>query len=150
MNICIIGTGYVGLSTALGFAKHDHKILCVDIDPKRVDAINAAKCPFFEPGMSDILESAVRDGFLRATLDIKDALKSSEIVFISVPTPCDDAGRIDIKFIDRASKDIAANISGYKVIVVKSTVIPGTTESVVKRNLETAGKIVGSDFRRFS
>ena len=80
MNVCIVGTGYVGLSTATGFAEHGHRIVCVDIDQKRVGDINAGKCPIFEPGMEEILRKAVGDGRLRATLDLKDAIRSSEVV----------------------------------------------------------------------
>ena len=146
MNVCIVGTGYVGLSTATGFAEHGHRIVCVDIDQKRVGDINAGKCPIFEPGMEEILRKAVGDGRLRATLDLKDAIRSSEVVYISVPTPCDDSGRIDTKYIDAASKSIASAMDGYKVVVVKSTVIHGTTEGVVGKNLEAAGKTPGKDF----
>ena len=158
MDICIVGMGYVGLSTAVGFAEHGHRSSCVDIDQKRVEDINSGVCPIFEPGMEEALRRSISKGLLKATLDLKGALETSEVVFITVPTPCDDNGRMDTKFIDRASKDIAAALGyrqsstggkpsgGYKVIVVKSTVIPGTTELVVMKNLEAAGKKLGKDF----
>jgi len=146
MDVCIVGTGYVGLSTAVGFAGHGHRVTCVDIDPRRVNDINSGRCPIFEPGMDGSMKSSVGKNLLKATLDLKAAMASSEAVFISVPTPCDDDGRMDTRFIDKASKDIAGNFSGYKVIIVKSTVVPGTTENIVKKNLEAAGKELGTDF----
>ncbi len=146
MDVCIVGTGYVGLSTAVGFAEHGHKVACADIDGKRVDDINSGKCPIFEPGMENALKRSISNGLLKSTLDLNGALKSSEVIFITVPTPCDESGKIDTKFIEKASKDIAACINGYKVIVVKSTVIPGTTDAVVGKNLEAAGKKHGIDF----
>jgi UDPglucose 6-dehydrogenase len=146
MDVCIVGTGYVGLSTAAGFAEQGHRITCVDIDRKRVDDINSGVCPVFEPGMEPVIRKAVKSGQLRATLDLKEAVASSDVIFISVPTPCNDSGRIDTKFIDKASKDIAAAMDGYKVVVVKSTVVPGTTEGVVGKNLAASGKAEGKDF----
>ncbi len=146
MDICIVGTGYVGLSTAVGFAERGHRVTCVDIDRKRVDDINSGICPIFEPGMEEALKRSISNGLLNARLDLKDALDRSEVLFITVPTPCDDNGKIDTRFIDRASKDIASSLSCYKTIVVKSTVIPGITEAVVRKNMEAAGKKLGVDF----
>lgn len=146
MNVCIVGTGYVGLSAAVGFAEHGHSIVCVDISKKRVDDINSGICPIFEPGMEESLKKSRDNGLLKATLELGDAMKESDVVFISVPTPCDDSGKMETMFIDAASKSIAQSFSGYRVIVVKSTVVPGTTESVVKRNMEAAGKKEGIDF----
>jgi len=146
MDICIVGAGYVGLSTAVGFAEHGHRSVCVDINQKRIEDINSGVCPIFEPGVEEALRRSISKELLKATLDLKGALETSEVVFITVPTPCDDSGKMDTKFIDKASKDIAKYISSYKVVVVKSTVIPGTTESVVMKNLEAAGKKHGVDF----
>lgn len=146
MNVCIVGAGYVGLSTAVGFAEHGHRIACIDIDQKRINDINSGICPIFEPGMEEALKRSIGKGLLKATPDLKAAIASSDVIFISVPTPCDENGKMNTRFIDRASKDIASLLDGYKVIVVKSTVLPGATETIVKGNLEATGKIYGRDF----
>jgi len=150
MKISIVGTGYVGLSTGVGFAKKGHKVICVDIDKNKVSLINSGKPPIYEPNMVEYLEAVVRDGSLKATTDLNGAVMGSEITFISVPTPQSEDGSADLSYIERAAKDIGSVLgkkTGYHVVVVKSTVVPGTTEDVVLPALEKAsGKRVGDGF----
>ena len=150
MRISIVGTGYVGLSTGVGFAKKGHDVVCVDIDEKKIKSINDGKPPIYEPNMSEYLEEVVRSGKLRATADLKGAVLNSEITFISVPTPQSDDGSANLSYIRKAAEDIGSVLSekeGYHVVVVKSTVVPGTTESIVLPALEKgSGKNAGDGF----
>ena len=150
MKISIVGTGYVGLSTGVGFAKKGHNVICVDIDEKKVSLINSGKTPIYEPNMGEYLEAVVRDGDLKATTDLSRAVMGSEITFISVPTPQSEDGSADLSYIEKAAKDIGSVLgkkTDYHVVVVKSTVVPGTTEGVVLPALETAsGKKAGDGF----
>lgn len=148
MKISIVGTGYVGLVTGACFADQGHDVTCIDVDPSKVDAINAGKAPIHEAGLPEMLARNVGTR-LRATLDLKQAVRDSEITFIAVGTPAID-GHIDLRFIEQAATDIGHALrekSGYHSLVVKSTVIPGTTDGVVRACAERAsGKLAGRDF----
>ena len=149
-RISIVGTGYVGLSTGAGFASKGNDVICVDIDREKIESINAGKSPIYEPGLGECLKEVLRKGRFRATADLKDAVLNSEISFISVPTPQSDSDSADLSYIRKASGDIGLILKckeGYHVVVVKSTVVPGTTEDVVVPMLEKAsGKQAGRDF----
>lgn len=149
MKISIIGTGYVGTVTGTCFAHLGNEVICVDVDPKRVEMINKGIPPIYEEGLEGLLkENAGKN--LRATLDYDNAIKNSEISFICVPTPCDDNGKIDLRFIKEASKSIGERLKNkidYHVVVVKSTVVPETTSKAVTPILEQySGKKAGKDF----
>jgi UDPglucose 6-dehydrogenase len=148
MNISIVGTGYVGLVTGACFADQGHQVTCVDIDPAKVDAINAGRAPIHEAGLPEMLARTVGRR-LTATLDLATAVRESEVTFIAVGTPAVD-GRIDLRYVEQAATDVGRAMrdkAGYHALVVKSTVIPGTTEGVVRRCAEQAsGKIAGRDF----
>ena len=90
MIICVIGTGYVGLCTGVGFASMGHRVVCVDIDKDKVGQINGGQSPIYEPGLEEKLKRALDDGMIRATTDLKEAIGESEACFISVPTPSRD------------------------------------------------------------
>lgn len=149
MRISIIGTGYVGTVTGACFAHLGNDVICVDVDPKRVDLINKGVPPLYEEGLEELLKTYAGKN-LRATLDYDDAITHSDISFICVPTPTDEGGKIDLRFIKEASKSIGQrlkNKKSYHVVVVKSTVVPQTTQSVVTPILEEAsGKRAGKDF----
>jgi len=135
MNVAIIGTGYVGTVTGACFAELGHTVVCVDIDRSKVDLINAGIPPIHEPGLSELLEKHARNG-LRATVAYNDAIPCSDLTFICVGTPSDKDGRIDLSIVRRASESIGdalklANRDSHHVVVVKSTVVPGTTDEVV-------------------
>ncbi|MCK5023396.1 MAG: UDP-glucose/GDP-mannose dehydrogenase family protein [Candidatus Aenigmarchaeota archaeon] len=150
MNISIIGTGYVGLTTGVGFAVKGNEVSCVDIDEKKVERINLGDSPIYEPLLDDYLKRVLDQRRFKATTDLKSAVMNSEVSFISVGTPSGEGGKIDLKFIDQVSKqigDILKIKDLYHIIVVKSTVIPETTEKVVLKNLEErSGKKAGDDF----
>jgi UDPglucose 6-dehydrogenase len=148
MNICIVGTGYVGLVTGVCFANLGHKVICVDIDEDRVNDINSGKPPIYEIGLDKKLNEALKTGMIAATSDLKSAVDDSEVSFICVGTPSGLLGDIDLRYIEEVGRDIGKFLSDdYHVVVMKSTVVPGTTEYSLIPLIESAsGKKVGRDF----
>ncbi len=150
MNISVIGTGYAGLATAVGMAAKGHHVIAMDIDEKSIEKIKVGMSPIYEPGIDDHLKPAVREDRLEATTNLEYAIKNSEVAFVCVPTPSKKDGSIDLSYIEHVSKDIGRvlkDLDGYRVIVIKSTVVPETTERVVIPNLEEfSGKGAGKDF----
>jgi len=149
MKISIIGTGYVGLSTGVGLAKNGNHVICFDIVKEIVQKINSKEPTFHEPLMPEMLEDAVSRGLLKATLDLDFAITNSDVTFLSVPTPSKADGSIDVSYIREASISLGKALKkrGYHVVVVKSTVLPETTETVVLPELEKfSGKKCGKDF----
>lgn len=149
MNISMIGTGYVGLSTGVGFAVKGNDVVCVDIDREKVEKINQGVSPIYEPLLEDYLKKVLKDGKFRATTDLKEAIEQTEVSFISVGTPSKEDGSIDLKYIEEVSRQIGEVLKGkeYHVVVVKSTVVSETTEKVVIPNLEkSSGKKASESF----
>jgi UDPglucose 6-dehydrogenase len=148
--ISIIGMGYVGLCTAVGFASKGNKIIAVDNDPEKVNSINKALSPFHEPNLNDSLQKAIKDGYLRCIPDLKEAILNTDITFITVGTPTKADGSIDLKQIQNSTIEIGKALNKkaeYHLFVVKSTVVPCTTENLVKPLLEKhSKKHCGSDF----
>ncbi len=135
MDVSIIGTGYVGTVTGACFAELGHNVVSVDIDSEKVAQINAGISPIYEPGLSELLKKHAGTR-LRATSDYNDAISSSDVTFICVGTPSDEDGNIDLSIVRSASQSIgdALALAGreqYHVVVVKSTVVPATTDEVV-------------------
>jgi UDPglucose 6-dehydrogenase len=127
-KIAIIGMGYVGMTTALGLAKIGHSVIGVEINPDRIGSLRAGKLPIFEPGLDSELVDSIRSGRLQLTSSIEEAAADSKVFFICVPTPQDDAGAADLKYVIAASRQIADCALPGSVIVVKSTVPVGTGE----------------------
>lgn len=151
MKIAVIGTGYVGLVSGVGLARQcGHTVACVDTDKRKVAQINAGEPPIFEAGLPELLREVVGSGLLRATDSYSEAMDGAALVLICVGTPCDDKGAIDLKYIKAASKGIGAELArqaDWKCVVVKSTVVPGTTKDVVLPLLEKhSRKEAGRDF----
>ena len=148
MRISVIGTGYVGLVSGACFAEIGHDCICVDVDTSKVERINRGEPPIHENGLEDLLKRHVGTR-LRATTDLRSAVIDSEITFIAVGTPF-DGSRIDLSFVREAARQIGLAIrdkGSYHVVVVKSTVVPGTTDEVVLAELERAsGLRAGVDF----
>jgi UDPglucose 6-dehydrogenase len=148
MDITIVGTGYVGLITGVSFAKLGNNVIGLDIDEEKISRINKGIPPIFEENLGEALKDVVGKGF-RATADYGEAAEHAELIFISVPTPSSDNGSTDIHFIEEVARSIGnlmSNSSNYKVIIIKSTVPPGTTELVGKIIAETSGKRLGEEF----
>ncbi|MCK6430851.1 MAG: UDP-glucose/GDP-mannose dehydrogenase family protein [Burkholderiaceae bacterium] len=148
MRISVIGTGYVGLVSGACFAEIGHDCICVDVDASKVERINRGVAPIHENGLDALLARHVGTR-LRATTDLAAAVRATDITFIAVGTPF-DGKRIDLRYVREAARQIGAALRdkpGYHVVVVKSTVVPGTTDEVVRPTLEEAsGKRAGVDF----
>jgi UDPglucose 6-dehydrogenase len=130
MKIAVVGTGYVGLVTGTGFSDFGHDVTCVDIDPQRVETLRRGEVPFYEPGLHDLIKRNTTLGRLSFTTSTADAVKDSEIVFIAVGTPSSDDGSADLSYVLEAAKQIGAALTGFTVVVTKSTVPVGTSEKV--------------------
>jgi UDPglucose 6-dehydrogenase len=133
MKITIIGGGYVGLVTGACFADTGHDVTIIDVDPAKVAMINEKRAPIFEPGLETILVRAIGKN-LRASLSY-DSVSRADLTFICVGTPPDDDGSANLSYIESASRSIGTALqksTGFHVVVVKSTVPPGTTETVVR------------------
>jgi len=148
MKVSIIGTGYVGLVTGVCLAEKGHRVICVDVDQEKVDKINQAIPPIYEQGLEELLEKNINVN-LRATTDLHKSVIETDISLIAVGTPF-DGSEIDLTYIKEASHQIGKALqdkSTYHVVVVKSTVVPGTTDEVVLPILEEAsGKKAGVEF----
>lgn len=149
MDVSVVGSGYVGLITSAGLAEKDHDVVCVDVDERKVDMINARKPPIFEKGLQEILDHVVPDR-LKASLDLEGSVLGSDVTFICVGTPSDNDGSINLAFVKEVSEQVGkilAKKESYHVVVVKSTIIPGSTEDHVIPALEkNSGKKAGKDF----
>ena len=138
MKISIIGTGYVGLVSGACLAAGGHRVICVDLNTEVVNQINNGDTPVYEAGLGELLQEMVRSEMLSATTDAVAAVLKTDVTFICVGTPNGVSG-IDLEQMVVASKNVGAALAkkaGYHVVAVKSTVLPGTTEGVVKQTLE--------------
>ena len=126
MHIGVIGTGYVGLVTGACFAEFGVAVTCIDKDEKKIKALKKGDIPFYEPGLEDLVKKNVRNGRLKFSTRIQDAVDSSLVIFIAVGTPPRGDGSADMRYVEAVAEEIAQSIKGYKVIVTKSTVPVGT------------------------
>ncbi len=130
MNICVIGTGYVGLVTGACLAEFGMNLICVDNDRSKIELLRQGKMTIHEPGLEDLVVKNVREGRLSFSTSIEEGVRSSLVIFIAVGTPSGDDGSADLKFVEEVAKEIARYMDGYKVIVIKSTVPVGTCRRV--------------------
>ena len=130
MNICVIGTGYVGLVTGVVFSDLGNEVVCVDKNAAKIDGLNKGVMPIYEPGLEEMVGRNVADGRLSFTTELDAAVAKAEIVFIAVGTPPREDGSTDLSFVEDAAKGIARALNRYKVIVNKSTVPVGTGDFV--------------------
>jgi UDPglucose 6-dehydrogenase len=126
VNICIIGTGYVGLVTGACLAEFGMNLICVDNDRSKIELLQQGKVTIHEPGLEDLVAKNMKEGRLSFSTSIEEGVKSSLVIFIAVGTPSDADGSADLKFVEEVAKEIAQFMDGYKVVVVKSTVPVGT------------------------
>ena len=147
-TVSIVGMGYVGLCTAATFASRSIRTVGIDIDEARVEQIRRGKAPLHEPQLDTLLKQAVKSKLLEATSDISRAF-GTDTTFLTVGTPSQQDGSIDLSYVKNACEDLGNVLRekrGYHLVVVKSTVVPGTTNGTVKRFLEqSVGKKVGSE-----
>ena len=132
MKLSIIGTGYVGLVTGTCFAEVGHQVTCVDNDALKVKMLLAGGIPIYEPGLEELVKKNVAAGRLKFTTSTAEGVVNSDVVFIAVPTPPQPDGSVDLSYIERVARDIAAAITSYKIVVDKSTVPVKTGEKVAE------------------
>lgn len=148
-TISVIGLGYVGIVTSVCFAEMGYNVICVDIDKDKLELIKEGKSPIFEPEVPELLKKALSQNRLFATTEIQEAVNGSDVTFITVGTPTTE-GKMNLNAITFASECVGKGLAGktsYHLIVVKSTIIPGTTERVVIPIIEeNSHKFEGTDF----
>ena len=149
-RISVFGLGYVGLTFSICLARRGFRVIGVDVDLEKIRAINKGVPPFYEPGLKNHLNSVLNDRLFSCTADHFQAILNSDVSFICVGTPARSDGDIDLSYIKSVSNNIGEALKekdDYHLIAVRSTVTPGTTESVVKRIIENvSGKRCGVDF----
>ena len=146
MNICVIGTGYVGLVTGACFAEFGVQVRCADNDAEKVARLQQGEVPIYEPGLDEIVERNLRQGRLSFTTDTAEAVRHSLVVFIAVPTPPLPDGSTDLSAVESVAREIGRSMDGYKVIITKSTVPVGTGDKVrgwISEELRGAGRVAG-------
>ncbi len=132
MNICVVGTGYVGLVTGACLADFGMNVTCVDNDESKIEKLLAGEIPIYEPGLDAIVAKNTKAGRLHFTTELAPAIRSWLAVFIAVGTPPKADGSADLSYVVQVAEAIAANLNGYKVIVTKSTVPIGTGQMIEK------------------
>ncbi len=130
MKITVIGTGYVGLVTGTCLAEVGNEVLCLDVDPTKIEILKSGGIPIYEPGLEDMVKRNVAAGRLFFTTDIEESVKFGQIQFIAVGTPPDEDGSADLQYVVAAARNIGRHMSDYKLVVDKSTVPVGTADKV--------------------
>ncbi len=132
MKLTIIGTGYVGLVTGACVAEVGHHVVCVDNDAAKVKLLQTGGSPIYEPGLEELVKKNVAAGRLTFTSSTAEGVQKSDVIFIAVPTPPHPDGSVDLSFIEKVARDIAAAMTTYKIVVDKSTVPVKTGEKVAE------------------
>ena len=130
MRITVVGTGYVGLVTGVCFAESGVSVTCIDVDVNKIQQLKDGTIPIYEPGLEGMVKSNVEKKRLFFSTDIKEGINGSEVIFIAVGTPPGEDGSADLKHVLKVAKDIGSIITGYIVVVTKSTVPVGTSEKI--------------------
>ena len=150
MKLSVFGLGYVGCVSAACFAKDGHEVVGVDVNPTKVGIINEGRSPIVEPGIEDLISDVLTAGKLRASTDGSEAVRNTELSIICVGTPSNPNGSLDFNYVTRVCEDIGSALEQKHerhTIVVRSTMLPGTIETVVVPTLEAySGKKIGSTF----
>jgi UDPglucose 6-dehydrogenase len=139
-KISIIGAGYVGLCTAVGFSSKGYNVTACEVDRAKARKINQGIPPFHEPGLEEKLKASVKNGNLKCVVNqTEKAVIESDLTFVTVGTPSTNDGSIDLKYVESAAHDIGKALkkkTDYHITIITSTVIPGTTQNTVKPILE--------------
>src|SRR5687768_17804163 len=130
MHISVIGTGYVGLVTGACFSEFGVSVTCMDTDAKRIARLEKGDVPFYEPGITELVAKGIRENRINFTTDIAKAVDKALVIFIAVGTPPRPDGSADLSYVEEVGRGIAKTMTGYKVIVTKSTVPVGTGEKL--------------------
>ena len=149
MNICVIGAGFVGLVTSVFFAEMGHNVICIDKDETKINKINNGNPPFFEKDLEKKLRSSVKKN-LEASSNLENAVRNSKYIFICVGTPSKNDGGIDLSYLENVSDALGAilqRLDKPRTIIIKSTVVPGTTRKVFINSIENKYKLKnGKDY----
>jgi len=129
-NVCVVGAGYVGLTLAAMLADFGNRVICVEVDLKKLEVLSRGRPPFYEPGLEELLTKTLREGNLRFTNRLAEAVALSEVVFIAVGTPSKDDGAADLTAVWKVVEQLGQLIDHYTVVVVKSTVPVGTSDAI--------------------
>jgi GDP-mannose 6-dehydrogenase len=150
MNVSVFGLGYVGSVSAATFADDGHTVIGVDVNAAKVATVNEGRSPIVEPGLEELIRSTVAAGRLRATTNTAEAVESTDVSLVSVATPSRRNGSLDLSHLTRVCEQLGTALQrkqSYHVVVIRSTVLPGTTHETVIPTLErTSGKKYGVDF----
>lgn len=130
MKIAVVGTGYVGLVTGTCFAETGNDVVCVDIDQSKVEKLSNGQITIYEPGLEKLFIRNLREDRLSFTTDLKEGIRNAEVIFLALPTPPGEDGSADLKYVLGVADDLGKILTGYTVIVDKSTVPVGTAEKV--------------------
>jgi UDPglucose 6-dehydrogenase len=130
VKITVIGTGYVGLVSGTCLAEVGNEVLCLDVDPKKIETLKQGGIPIYEPGLEDMVKRNVAAGRLSFTTDVAESVAFGDIQFIAVGTPPDEDGSADLQYVVAAARNIGRHMDGYKLVVDKSTVPVGTADKV--------------------
>lgn len=133
MHVSIFGSGYVGLVTGACFAETGHQVTCVDVDAHKIARLNDGDIPIYEPGLGDLVNRNRHAGHLRFTTSAEQAVVGAEVIFIAVGTPPDEDGSADLRYVLGVAETIGRHLTGYTVVVDKSTVPVGTADRVRAR-----------------
>ena len=136
MKLCIFGSGYVGLVTGACFSETGNHVTCVDTDKSKIENLNKEIIPIYEPGLKNLVAKNMKAERLFFTTDASSAVEKAEVIFIAVGTPSDEDGSADLQYVLNVAKTIADNLTGYKTIVLKSTVPVGTAKKVKETIIE--------------
>jgi UDPglucose 6-dehydrogenase len=136
MRICIVGAGYVGLTTAAALAEFGHEVQCVDLEQAKIDGLMQGKVPIYEPGLKKLIVKNLEKNKLHFSTNVIESIRNYPIILIAVGTPSKEDGSSDLSYINQVVKIIASNLDDYKIIITKSTVPPGTNESIHQRLIE--------------
>jgi UDPglucose 6-dehydrogenase len=130
MRLAVLGTGYVGLVAGAGFADFGNEVVCVDIDAAKVARLTRGELPIYEPGLQPLVSRNFAEGRLRFSTDVAEAVRGADVVFIAVGTPSAHDGSADLSQVLKSAEQIGRALTGYAVIVTKSTVPVGTAEKI--------------------
>ncbi|MFP5409961.1 MAG: UDP-glucose dehydrogenase family protein [Gammaproteobacteria bacterium] len=130
MKITVIGTGYVGLVSGTCLAEVGNEVLCLDVDPAKIEILKSGGIPIYEPGLEDMVKRNVAAGRLSFTTDVEESVRFGQIQFIAVGTPPDEDGSADLQYVVAAARNIGRHMTDYKLVVDKSTVPVGTADKV--------------------
>ena len=130
MKVTVIGTGYVGLVTGTCLAEMGNSVMCLDVDPRKIEILKSGGIPIYEPGLEDMVRRNVDAGRLHFTTNIEDSVEFGTIQFIAVGTPPDEDGSADLQYVVAAARNIGKHMKDYKLVVDKSTVPVGTADKV--------------------